>query len=113
MEGVTTLFAASDLSVALQFRLVPSVWLAATVLAWLLGIRGIAAAIWDSRRMVSALRWSTNAILADLIGLVIMVAVANPERWSTGAWCLSLVPVGVCLLAVGLAAVMEPAGVQT
>jgi hypothetical protein len=56
---------------------------------------------------VAALRWATQAAVVHLFGLGIMVAIANPARWNTRAWFLSVGPLLFWVLAV-LAAAGRP-----
>lgn len=78
-------------------------WLSATAGAWILGFRAIFAAIADRRRLVGALRWGTMAASLDLVGLIVMTTVANPVRWRTIGWLISLIPLALTMLAVLLA----------
>jgi hypothetical protein len=78
-----------------------SLWITATSAAWILGLRALVCSMTDRRRpLVNALRWGTWAASVDLFGLIVMVAMANPVRYRTGGWLLSLAPLGLAVVAV-------------
>lgn len=80
--------------------LATGLWLTATVAAWLLSLRAIVGAFAPRRRLVTALRWATFAVFVNLFGLIVMVGFANPVKWQTGAWFISVAPLGLSVLAV-------------
>ncbi len=107
---LTNTYSGSDLILA---YLATGLWLFATGGAWILGFRAIVASLADRRRLVSALRWGTLAASTDLVGLIVMIAVANPVRWQTAGWLISLIPLGLTMLAVLLATRPEPVSLSS
>jgi hypothetical protein len=85
-------------------RVSVGVWIAALIGSWGLGIGAIAAALRRGRRVAPALRRATAACIVELLGLVGMVFLDNPGRWSSRAWLVSLSPVALAIVAVALAA---------
>lgn len=85
-------------------RLPVGIWLAALLASWGIAAAALAAGLGRGRRMVPALRRATVACAAELMGLGVLVFLENPERWRTVAWVLSLSPLALAVLAVGVAA---------
>ena len=78
-------------------------WLASLAGSWGFAVWGLRAGLGRGRRLVLALRWGTVACIVELMGLVGMVFIDNPERWRPMAWVVSLAPVGLAMLAVLIA----------
>ena len=80
------------------------IWLAALGASWLFSILAFVGSVSNRRRrLVRVLRSATTACVAELVGLTIMVAIANVSRWNFLAWLASVCPFLLALLAVVIA----------
>jgi hypothetical protein len=82
-------------------RLALGIWYSSLGMAVILGLSGLTLAIAGRRRrLVHALRCGTASCVAQMMGLALMLAVENPQRWNLLAWLVSFLPFTLALASI-------------